>query len=102
MRVAILLFAAALLSRRGAAASPVSLGWQWPAYLGRSDPVWAWSNASAQPDEWVDALFGGNGAQGFLLWQPSPGVLRLDIGRTDVYDDRIAALNQGGACTARA
>ena len=80
--------------------SPVSFSVDWSSFLGRADPLWAWTNTSAQPDEWVDGLFGGNGAQGFLLWQPSPGTLRLDIGRTDVYDDRVSALNAGGACNA--
>ena len=89
------LVAAAGLAAPAASPAPsaVLLGVDWPSFLARHDPVWDWSAASgaeAPPDKFCDALFGGNAMVGFMLWQPTNRTVRVDIGRSDVYDDRSA------------
>lgn len=65
----------------------------FPSFLRRADPIYEYNGTSGSPPvEWVSALFGGNGGLGFLLFQPTPSALRLDVSRQDVYDDRTAAL----------
>ena len=72
----------------------VSLDVDWPSFLRRHDPVWNWSSSPAgrgaqkPPDQFYEALFGGNAMLGFMLWQPTNRTVRLDISRADVYDDR--------------
>ena len=73
-------------------AAPFPLNVDFPSFLARADPVYAWDSSFAGPTEWVDALFGGNGELGYLLWQPSPSSLRLDVSRQTVYDDRNSSL----------
>lgn len=85
----LLLFLAALSSVT-AAPSVVSLGVDWPSFLARHDPVWNWGTTSKErpPDQFYDALFGGNAMVGFMIWQPTNRTVRVDIGRSDTYDDR--------------
>ena len=66
----------------------------FPSFLSRADPVYNWSipGGSPGPTEWVDALFGGNGELGYLLWASGPSSLHLDVSRQTVYDDRDASL----------
>jgi hypothetical protein len=79
-------------------ASPITLDFDFPSFLTRSDPVFAWStgagsaSSSGQPSEWVDSLFGGNGDHGFQLWSPLPGVLQLDVSKQTLWDDRTPDL----------
>jgi hypothetical protein len=73
--------------------TPFPLNVDFPNYLSRADPIYVYNSSLPNaPAEWVDALFGGNGGLGYLLTQPTPAALRLDISRQDVYDDRTAAL----------
>jgi hypothetical protein len=82
----------------GVSSSPVVLGIDFATFLPRSDPVWSWnastSSARTLATEWVDALFGGNGALGFLVWAENPNSIRIDVSRTDVYDDRTPDMPQ--------
>ena len=48
-------------------AAPFPLNVDFPSFLARADPVYAWDSSFAGPTEWVDALFGGNGELGFYL-----------------------------------
>jgi len=65
-------------------------------FLARSDPEWHWGSSTADPqnapDEWVSALFGGNGDLGFQLWAPSNSTLQLDISSKSLWDDRTSDL----------
>ena len=74
-----------------AAPPPISLNIDFPAFLSRADPVYNWQQATG-PTEWVKSLFGGNGELGFLLWQPSPHLLHIELSRQTVYDDRAPSL----------
>ena len=87
-----------------AAATPPSLllvdSIDYGSFLGRLDPVWKWesdkSSAAPPPDGWWSMGFTGNG---MLAWMVTAGAnasrpedlgtLRIEIGRTDVTDDRM-------------
>ena len=89
----LLSFGGAFSQASPAGASPFPLAVDFPSFLARADPFYFWNSTVGEPPvEWVSALFGGNGGLGFLLFQPTPSALRLDISRQDVYDDRTAAL----------
>ena len=78
-----------------APSSPVALAFDWPSFLARADPVWAWGapNASSvRPTEWVQSLFGGNGDLGFQLWAPSATALEMHVSRQTLWDDRTPDL----------
>ena len=95
MRAPLARLALALASSSACFAAPppsvVTLGIDVPSFLARADPVWSFSGAPA-PMEWVDAFFGGSGDSGFLMWFPSPNALRIEVGRTTLYDDRTPDL----------
>ena len=57
----------------------------WPAFLGRQDPVW-----ERMPKDYYQGPFVGNGLVGAIVFEEpgKPGTLRFEIGRTDVYDHR--------------
>lgn len=86
------LICAAALCVAAAAEPAFPLNVNFSSFLARADPVFIWNASSPGPTEWVDALFGGNGELGFLLWLSSPSTLRLDVSRQTVYDDRDASL----------
>lgn len=74
-----------------AAAATVSLNVDWPSFLQRSDPVWSWNSTQTAPSVWTQSLFGGNGMLGYYIWaDEGMSGLRIDIGRSDLYDDRSA------------
>jgi hypothetical protein len=67
-------------------------------FLGRLDPVWSWSSdkSAPPPDGWWNMGFTGNGMLAWMITaganssQPGDlGTLRLEVGRTDVTDDRM-------------
>jgi hypothetical protein len=82
-------------AQRRESESVVALDVDWPAFLGRHDPLWRWSQQLASeegpPSSWEKSLFGGNAMLGFMLWQPDNQTVRIDIGRADLYDDRTQA-----------
>lgn len=84
-----------------AAAAPLALdaNINYASFLGRADPVWRWSAKATEPPPagWWSMGFTGNG---MLAWMVTAGAnssvagadlgtLRLEIGRTDVVDDRV-------------
>ena len=80
------------------AAAPFTAA-EWQAFLGRSDPLYTWSDGDAlAPVKWFDSGFVGNGALGMMV-RGVPSVddtlsgLRFDVGRTDIYDDRQSTTN---------
>ena len=103
-----------LASAAGSYSSPGGVGARldvdWSAFLGRSDLMYSWNTSlSLTPDKWYDSAFLGNGALGLMIRAvdgSSDGssdattashsnsasrvaMLRLDLGRTDIYDDRV-------------
>eukprot|EP01052_Picozoa_sp_SAG31_P029933 SAG31_NODE_3023_length_4780_cov_5.085665_6_plen_183_part_00 len=70
----------------------------YASFLGRLDPVWKWSsNRSAPPpDNWWNMAFTGNGMLASMITAGANasksgdlGTLQLEIGRSDVTDDRM-------------
>lgn len=55
----------------------------WPAFLGRHDPVW-----DRAPQAWHDGPFLGNGMLGSMLHQLDDRRLRISLGRSDVEDHK--------------
>lgn len=84
----------ALLALKACSAQlPITLNVDYSTFLQRSDPVWQWNSSANMPAEWVSALFAGNAALGLYAWcDTDPSILRIDISRTTVYDDREASL----------
>jgi hypothetical protein len=60
----------------------------WPEFLARHDLVW-----TQLPAAWTGGAFLGNGLMGAMIYAESNGVLRLDVGRSDVVDHRKADKN---------
>ena len=85
-----------LVTAVAAATSPIGLDVDFPAFLARSDPTWRWGSSAAnrtrRPEEWVESLFGGNGDLGFMLWSPEPALLRLEVSKKSLWDDRTPDL----------
>ena len=63
----------------------------------RSDPVWQWDKtpSAPPPDGWWSMGFTGNGMLGAMIMAGSNstvagdiGSLRIELGRSDVVDDR--------------
>ncbi|MFP5039837.1 glycosyl hydrolase family 95 catalytic domain-containing protein [Parasediminibacterium sp. JCM 36343] len=95
--VAILyLFAAcgAILSCVQPAIAQVQLKVDWPNFLAQQDMVWA-----RMPADYYEGPFVGNGLLGAILFKDSKkeNTLCLEIGRTDVYDHRSAAIKSTNA-----
>jgi alpha-L-fucosidase 2 len=63
----------------------ISLKVDWPAFLAKQDPVW-----NRMPANYYEGPFAGNGLLGTILYRDdiSTNSLHLEIGRTDVYDQR--------------
>jgi len=63
-------------------------------FLERQAPVWNWTaDATTLPSAWYEGAFTGNGVQGTMLTlhggsADSNSYIRIELGRTDVYDDR--------------
>lgn len=82
------------------AAPSVVLDVDWPSYLARHDPTWAWDATMpgyAAADSWATAPFGGNAMLGFLVWQTDAATLRVEVSRADVSDDRSRNATPGAA-----
>ena len=77
-----------------AATGVPSLNVDWASFLSRCDRIYTWTNASAQPNTWTTSMFGGNGNVGFMVWLPTPSLLRIDVSRVDVYDDRTPDMSE--------
>ena len=96
MMVAIRVLRCMLVAGVVAATSPIGLDVDFPAFLARSDPTWRWGSSAAnktrRPEEWVESLFGGNGDLGFMLWSPEPALLRLEVSKKSLWDDRTPDL----------
>ena len=75
-----------------------SLQVDWANFLARADPMFHWNETSRvpPPSKWYESAFTGNGALGLMVrttLNASTGLpdgLRIDLGRTDVYDDRVS------------
>ena len=71
----------------------------------RANPTFHWSPALGRhvspPSNWYESAFTGNGALGLMVWTTInastriPDGLRIDLGRTDVYDDRVSPPSGG-------
>ncbi len=57
----------------------------WPEFLARQDMIW-----ERMPQDYFEGPFVGNGLLGAILFKDDqePNTLRLEVGRTDVYDHR--------------
>lgn len=89
LRIAIALMLSVALPAANAVAQrgPTSVaqaGVDWPTFLARHDLIW-----DRLPAAWDEGPFMGNGMLGMLLYQePSSGLIRVDLGRSDVQDHR--------------
>jgi hypothetical protein len=54
----------------------------WPRFLQRQDLVW-----DAPPPTWDRGAFLGNGLVGAMVYEPGPGRVVWELGRSDVTDD---------------
>ena len=61
----------------------VTVDVDWPAFLGRHDPVW-----TRMPERWFDAPFLGNGLLGTLVRLEGKRAVRWDVGHSYVHDHR--------------
>jgi hypothetical protein len=61
----------------------VSTRVDWPAFLGRHDPVW-----EILPAKFDHGAFLGNGLLGTTIYSDGPDRLRFELGRSDVTDHR--------------
>lgn len=65
----------------------------WESFIGKSDPIWLFeaSDKSSWYKKWYDAPFVGNGNLGILTYlnNSETAVMRIDIGRADVWDHRM-------------
>jgi hypothetical protein len=76
--------------------APPAVEIDWPAFLARQDPVW-----EQLPRGFDDSAQVGNGLAGLSVYrQGGDSVLRFDVGRTDVVDNRPPEswLPQHGRC----
>ena len=99
-RTCLLLFAFAVLSTRWSHVhgQTPSLEVDWGNFLARADPTFHWNSShhDRPPSKWYESAFIGNGALGLMVRatvNTSTGQadgLRIDVGRTDVYDDRVS------------
>jgi hypothetical protein len=88
----VLLLAAAAAAAAAAAGRDTgpfapTLDVDWPAFLARADPVWKFDAAGPLPSSWGASAFVGDGLRGAML-SFNGSALRVELGRTDVYDDR--------------
>ena len=74
--------------------SPVTLDVDFSAFLSRHDPVWAFNSTLQLPKEWVSSLFGGNGDLGFMMFAPELNLLRVQVNRQTLWDDRTPDLGE--------
>ncbi len=69
------------LFQAGFAQSNTAINWQ--KFLSRNDMVY-----NRLSTKWEDGVFTGNGLLGAMLYMKDSNALRLEVGRTDVTDDR--------------
>ena len=67
---------------------PITLSVDWPSFLAKQDPVW-----ERMPANYFEGPFVGNGLVGAILFKDDKETnsMRIQIGRTDVYDHRPEA-----------
>ena len=65
------------------AQSPIQRSVDWKDFLSRHDLLW-----DQTPKDYFEAPFVGNGLLGAMLYQPTDGLLRLDIGSSAVVERR--------------
>ena len=67
---------------------PITLQVDWPSFVSHQDPVW-----SKMPENYFEGPFVGNGLVGAILFRDDKDTnsIRIQIGRTDVYDHRPEA-----------
>ena len=67
---------------------PITLQVDWPSFISHQDPVW-----SRMPENYFEGPFVGNGLVGAILFRDDKNTnsIRIQIGRTDVYDHRPEA-----------
>ena len=67
---------------------PITLQVDWPSFVSHQDPVW-----SKMPENYFEGPFVGNGLVGAILFRDDKDAnsIRIQIGRTDVYDHRPEA-----------
>ena len=99
-----------LLLKNGAGASnDFSVDVDYASFLARSDLVWDWDGTDTKPVPygWWSMGFTGNGLLGAMVTAGNEtadelGTLRIELGRTDVLDDRMPgsahAVGNGGRC----
>ena len=76
--------------------APPSMEIDWPAFLAKQDPIW-----KQLPKEFDESAQVGNGLAGLSVYrQGGENVLRFDVGRSDVADNRPpeSSLPQHGRC----
>ncbi|RQO79317.1 hypothetical protein DBR40_02850 [Pedobacter sp. KBW01] len=73
-----------LLFQTGFAQSDTAVNWQ--KFLSRNDMVY-----DKLSTKWEEGIFTGNGLLGTMLYLKDSNTLRLDLGRTDVRDDRAGS-----------
>lgn len=65
----------------------------WRGFIQKADPIWLFDAAdkSTWYKKWYDAPFVGNGNLGILTYlnNSETAVMRIDIGRADVWDHRM-------------
>jgi alpha-L-fucosidase 2 len=72
------------LPRAGAAPAPAAkASVDWPAFLGRLDPIW-----KRMSGPWWEAPYAGNGEMGVLIRLEGDRALRFDLGSSRVHDHR--------------
>jgi len=71
----------ALLFQTGFAQTNTAINWQ--KFLSRNDMVY-----NSLSTKWEEGIFTGNGLLGAMLYMKDSNALRLEVGRTDVTDDR--------------
>ena len=66
----------------------LKLAVDWKSFLSKQDLIW-----NRIPNDYFEGAFVGNGLLGAMLFKDDqePNALRVEIGRTDVYDHRTAA-----------
>ena len=63
--------------------APLDVRVDWPAFLGRHDPIW-----EVLPAKFDHGAFLGNGLLGTTIYTDGPDRLRFELGRSDVTDHR--------------
>ena len=83
-----------LLSCSAQGDSEVRLNVDWEKFLAKHDLIW-----DRMPDDYYEGAFVGNGLFGAIIFKDDikPNTLRIEIGRSDVYDHRTDGTRLGHA-----